>query len=136
VAPGLGGFAGVPFVIVMASSPVPILSNKKPPPPGEGPFGLRWWRRLALVPPRSSVLPPGAGNEPKKAIQPKKERAKKPEERNVGETGVVHGHLDAAAIARHDDGDSSAVPAIEQTQYGLQYLAPHDRPDAAMCRGV
>ena len=38
-------------------------ANKKPSPPGEGPFGLRWCVRLAPVPPRSSVLPPGAGNE-------------------------------------------------------------------------
>jgi hypothetical protein len=39
--------------------------------------------------------------------------------------------VDAAAIARHDDGDGSAVLAIEQTQCGLR-VAPHDRPDVAV----
>ena len=37
--------------------------------------------RLALRPPRSSVVPPGAGNKAEKAVQPKDERAKKVEER-------------------------------------------------------
>ena len=70
-------------------SPGPcFIANKKPSPPGEGPFGLSVVRRLAPVPPRSSVLPPGAGNKAEKAVQPKEERAKKAEERYVVEAGV------------------------------------------------
>jgi hypothetical protein len=77
--------------------------------------------RLAPVPPRSSVLPPGAGNEEaKKAVKTGKQRAKKTEERSVVEVRAVHRNLDVPAIARHDDGDSAAVLAIEQTQRGLQ----------------
>jgi hypothetical protein len=77
--------------------------------------------RLAPVPPRSSVLPPGAGNEEaKKAVKTGKQRAKKTEERSVVEVRAVQRNLDVAAIARHDDGDMAAVLAIEQTQDGLQ----------------
>ncbi len=61
----------------------------------------------ALVSPCPSV-PPGAGNEPKKAIKPRK-RAKKIEERYAGETGRVDRDMDAAAIRRHDDGDLAAI---------------------------
>jgi hypothetical protein len=81
--------------------------------------------RLALVPPRSSVLPPGAGNEEaKKAVETGKKRAKKTEERYVVETGAVQRDLDMAAIARHDDTDMAAIPVIEQTQRGLQNNSP------------
>jgi hypothetical protein len=76
--------------------------------------------RLAPVPPRSSVLPPGAGNEEaEKAVKTGKERAKKTEERYVFETGAVQGNLDAPTVTRHRDGDVAAIPAIEQTQRGL-----------------
>jgi hypothetical protein len=40
-------------------SPDPFQANKKPPPPGEGPFGLRWWR-LSVRP--SEVLRSPAGS--------------------------------------------------------------------------
>ena len=113
-----------------------IACNKKPPPPGEGPFGLRWSRRLAAVPPSSSVLPPGAGNKAEKAIQPKKERAKNAEERYVTETGVVHGHLDAAAVAGDSDGDSAAVLTIEQTQCGLRVKRPTTDPTRLCARSL
>ena len=96
--------------------------------------------RLAPVPPRSSVLPPGAGNEEaKKAVKTGKERAKKTEERYVVETGVVQRDLDTPTVARHGDRDVAAIPAIEQPQRGLQnvtrptravravYEALHDR---------
>ena len=77
--------------------------------------------RLAPVPPRSSVLPPGAGNEEaKKAVKTGKQRAKKTEERSVVEVRAVQRNLDVPAIARHDDGDTAAVLAIEQAQDGLQ----------------
>ena len=83
----------------------------------------------APVPPRSSVLPPGAGNKAKKAVQPKKERAKDPEQRRFGQV-VVEGQLDAPAVGRHDHGDGAAVPALELTQCGLP--AQPIRPDAGM----
>ena len=77
--------------------------------------------RLAPVPPRSSVLPPGAGNEEaKKAVKTGKQRAKKTEERSVVEVRAVQRNLDVPTIARHDDGDTAAVLAIEQAQDGLQ----------------
>jgi len=77
--------------------------------------------RLAPVPPRSSVLPPGAGNEEaKKAVKTDEQRAKKTEERTVVEIRAVQRNLDVPAIARHDDGDAAAVLAVEQTQHGLQ----------------
>ena len=82
--------------------------------------------RLATVPPRASVLSPGAGNEPKKAIKAQ-ERANKGEEIYVAEAARLDRHVDAAAIARHDDGDRSAVPAIELAQVGLQKGLPPER---------
>jgi hypothetical protein len=80
--------------------------------------GSRWssvvGASVALVPPRSSVLPPGAGNEEaKKAVKPGKERAKQVEEGYVLGRQVADGHGDAAAIRRHDDGDGT-VPAISE----------------------
>jgi hypothetical protein len=73
----------------------------------------------APVPPSSSVLPPGAGNKANKALQPKKERAKDPEQRRVDQAVITKGQLDMAAIARHDDGDSAAVPTLELAQCDL-----------------
>ena len=81
--------------------------------------------RLASVPPRSSVLPPGAGNKPEKAVQPKKERAKNPDERRVVEAGV-HWHGQAAAVGRHDDGNMAAITAVEHAQDSLP-LTPAGR---------
>jgi hypothetical protein len=109
----------------------PRRSQKNPRLPARVPFGLRWSDRLAaLVPPRSSVLPPGAGNKAEKAIQPKK-RANNAEERYVREAGAVDRNLDAAAIARHDNGDAAAIPTLEQTQHRLQ-----NEPDAGPARDV
>ena len=72
---------------------------------------------VALVPPRSSVLPPGAGNEEaKKALKPGKERAKKIERRYVVGRKVAQGHGDAAPIGRHDDGDAAAAVTLEEVQ--------------------
>ena len=73
--------------------------------------------RLAPDPPCSSVLPPGAGNEEaKKAVKPGKERAKQVEKGYVAGTELVHGHRDAAAIRRHDDGNGAALVISEQAQ--------------------
>src|SRR5439155_14886800 len=66
----------------------------------------------ALAPLRSSVSP-GAGNEPKKAIKPRK-RAKKLEEGYVGEAGGFDWQMHSPSISRHDDSDGgAAVSTIE-----------------------
>ena len=85
-----------------------------------GSLRVRWsGRSLAPVPPRPSVLPPGAGNKPKKAIKPQK-RAKQRDEGYVGEPVRLDRHMDAAAIRRDDDGDAAAVLSIEAAQVGLR----------------
>jgi hypothetical protein len=72
---------------------------------------------VALVPPRSSVLPPGAGNEePKKALEAGKERAKKIEGGYALGLEVAQGHVHAATISRHDDGDSAAAATLGEVQ--------------------
>lgn len=86
-------------------------TNERPSPPGEGPFGdALVSRRLASVPSHPSVLPPGAGNEPKKPIKPE---AKEREERYVSERLRLDGHMHAATVRCHDDGDGAAVLPIE-----------------------
>ena len=71
----------------------------------------------ALVPPCTSVLPPGAGNEElKKALKAGKERAKKIEGGYVLGCEVAQGHGDAAAVGRHDDGDAAAAATLEEIQ--------------------
>ena len=74
---------------------------------------------LALTtpdPPRSSVLPPGAGNEEhKKALKAQEERAKKIEG-GYTELEVASGHEHAAAIRRHGDTDGAAVPVQREAQ--------------------
>ena len=94
--------------------------------------------RLAPVPPRSSVLPPGAGNEEaKKAVKTGKERAKKTEQRYVVETGAVQRNLDVPTIPCHHDGDMAAVLAIEQTQHGLRRRnGPADPGGSRSLRGA
>jgi hypothetical protein len=75
----------------------------------------------ALVPPRSSVLPPGAGNEePDKALKAGKEGAKKVERRSTKEAGLIEGHRHASTVARDDDGDGATVAALKVTQCGLR----------------
>lgn len=88
---------------------------------------LRWSWRLALVPPRPSVLPPGAGNEPKKPIKAQ-ERAKKREDRYVAEARAIDRQMHATTVRRDDDGDLSAVLLIETAQSGLPYASPARRP--------
>jgi hypothetical protein len=71
-------------------------------------------RSAAPVPPRSSVLPPGAGNEEaKKVLKTKQERANKVEG-GYAELKITSGHGHTATIARHDDGDSAAIPVLEE----------------------
>ena len=83
---------------------------------------------LALVPPRSSVLPPGAGNEAKKAGKTKPKGAKKAEERYVGQAAVLNGNLHAAAVSGHDHCDVPTIPAVEQAQCDLRTDAERQRP--------
>ena len=90
---------------------------KKPPPPGEGPVGSRW---LPALPPRSSVLLPGAGNEAKKAIQPKKDRAKKGQQYDVDDSGLGHGHVHAPAVVGDDDRDMATMLAVQQAHVRLR----------------
>jgi hypothetical protein len=72
---------------------------------------------VALVPPCPSVSP-GAGNEPEKAIKPRK-RAKKIEERYVGQAGWLERDVDAPAIRRDRDGDGATISTIQPAQGGL-----------------
>jgi len=72
---------------------------------------------VALVPPCPSV-PPGAGNQLKKAIKPRK-RSKQVEEGYEGR-GRLDRDMHAAAIRRHDDGDLAAISGTEPAQSGLQ----------------
>jgi hypothetical protein len=93
------------------------VANKKPSPSGEG-LVVLGLALLALVP--SSSLPPGAGNEPKYALNAQLKRADQTEEGYVDQAEVVHGRLDAPAIRPDQDGNVAAIPAIEQAQSGPQ----------------
>jgi len=71
---------------------------------------------VALVPPPSSVLPPGAGNEePKEALKAGKERAKEIEREYVPGVEVTQGHGHAAAVSGDDDGNA-AIPTLKEVQ--------------------
>jgi hypothetical protein len=74
---------------------------------------------LALVPLRSSVLSPGAGNKPKKAIKAQK-RSKEREDGYIGEGVVPDRQVHAAAIRRDDDGDSTTILSIDHARFGLR----------------
>jgi hypothetical protein len=72
---------------------------------------------VALAPPCTSVSP-GAGNEPKKAIKPRKGE-EKVEERYTGQAGGIDRDMDAPTIRRHDDGDCTVLSPVEPAQWGL-----------------
>jgi hypothetical protein len=75
---------------------------------------------VAASPPRPSVLPPGAGNEEaKEALKAGQERAKKREGGYVLGIEVAQGHVHAATISRHDDGDAAAAATLEEVQATL-----------------
>jgi hypothetical protein len=81
----------------------------------------------ALVPPRPSVLPPGAGNEEAgKALKAGKERANKVEERYAEGIEVADGHGHLPAIRPDGDGDCMAIPAPEQVQ-AIRLLVARER---------
>ena len=86
-----------------------------------GSWVSRWSSRLAALVPRPTV-PPGAGNEAKKASKPEPKRVMKGAKGYV-ETGVDR-HLDTTTIRRHDDGDFSAVLTIQIEQHGLALHFP------------
>jgi hypothetical protein len=62
----------------------------------------------ASDPPTASVLPPGAGNEDEDVLDTDKQDPEKGEEGDL-ERAALDGHLHAAPIARHDDGDMAAL---------------------------
>src|SRR5690242_21403424 len=63
----------------------------------------------ASVPPRPSVLPPGAGNQekPEKALKAGKQRAKKIEGGYELGLEVAERHVHAAPVGADDDGDAA-----------------------------
>jgi len=72
---------------------------------------------VAIVP--RPTVPPGAGNEAKKAVKPEPKRVEKGAQGYV-ERSRFDGHLDATTVRRHDDGDSAAVLTIQIEQRGLR----------------
>ncbi len=124
---GRGGRAARRWLALRHRHPLVSLSVRQAPRPPEHAKTLAARRgslrssvagaSAALVPPRSSVLPPGAGNEEaKKAVKPGKERAKQVEKGYVPGGQVAQGDGHAAAIGRHDDGDGAVVAILEEAQ--------------------
>ena len=70
----------------------------------------------ALVPPCPSV-PPGAGNQPKKAAKPRKRKEKVEEGYEIGRG--IDGDVHAPAVRGDDDGDLAAISGFEPAQSGL-----------------
>jgi len=87
-----------------------------------GSLGVRWSSRLAALVPRPTV-PPGAGNEAKKAIKPEPKREENGAKGYV-ERSRFDGHLDAATIGRHDDDHVAAVLTIQIEQHVLRVALP------------
>ena len=81
---------------------------------------------VASVPPRPSVLPPGAGNkeEPKKVLKAGNERAERFDEEAAVGLEVTQGDADAPAVGRHDDGDAVAVAALGEVQASALQIQP------------
>ncbi len=75
---------------------------------------------VLALPPRSSVLLPGAGNEAEKAVQPKEKRAKNGEHYDVDEAGLRQGHLHAAAVTGDDDRDVTTILPVDQAHVRLR----------------
>ena len=71
---------------------------------------------LAPIPPSS--LPPGAGNEPKYALNAKLKRAKYAEKGYVDQAEIVSRNLHATTIRPNGDGNAAAVSIAEQTHLG------------------
>ena len=71
---------------------------------------------LAPFPPSS--LPPGAGNEPKYALNAKLKRAKYSGKGYVDQAEIVTRNLHATTIRPNGDGNAAVVSIVEQTQLG------------------
>src|SRR5664279_1643503 len=82
--------------------------------------GSRWFSVVPGLPPRSSVLLPGAGNQAKKAVQPKEEGAKQGQQYDVDEAGLGHGHVDPPAIAGDNDRDVTTILPVDQAHVRLR----------------
>ena len=146
LAPG-GLAAPSPFVVAIAwvtslvvpaavrsSSRTPLM-QKPPPVSRRGPWCSVRSLRLALRPPIPRLLP-GAAN--------KAEKAKKGEENGphgyrlaVG-LELVEGHVHAAAIARHDDGDGAALLPVREAHAAWRLLrsSPHHAPSGRSVAGI
>jgi hypothetical protein len=88
----------------------------------------------ASVPPCSSVLPPGAGNqeEPKKPLEAGKQRAKKIE-RNYGlGVQVAERHVHTTTVGADGDDDAASIPTLEE----IQATQAPARPVRRRVRGV
>jgi hypothetical protein len=85
---------------------------------------------LAALVPRPTV-PPGAGNKAEKAYKPEPKGVEEGAKSDV-ETGLSDRHLDAATIARHDDGDGAAVLTFRIERHG----APRVRSTTDRARDV
>jgi hypothetical protein len=87
----------------------------------------------ASVPPCSSDLPPGAGNEEaKEALKAGKERAKKGEGGYALGLQVAQGHVDAATIGRHGDDDAAAAATLEEVQATVLQVTRHADGDGGV----
>jgi hypothetical protein len=86
----------------------------------------------ALVPPRSSVLPPGAGNQLKKALKAEDERAENALEGEIDQAFVADRHRNASAIRRDHDGDVAAILPVEQAQADSPCAGSRDALRAAV----
>src|ERR1035437_8080833 len=82
--------------------------------------GSRWFSVVPVLPPRSSVLLPGAGNEAKEAVRPKEKRAKQREDHDVDEPGLGQGHVNPPTVAGDNDGDMTTVLAVDQAHVRLR----------------
>ena len=105
--------------------------EKTPAASGEGPFGSRWLLALA-DPPRSSVLPPGAGNEPRRPSSPRgaSEEARgairrRSRHRRAGRATRRPSVVTTTAIA-------ATILTVEQAQFGLRER-PAGRSSPAVC---
>ena len=82
---------------------------------------------VAIVPPSSSVPPPGAGNEAEKASKTEpKALTKGPQKLEKGYVeAAIDRNVHAAAVRRDDDGDAAMIPTVEQA---------HATSECPLCR--
>jgi len=71
---------------------------------------------VAPFPPHPSVLPPGARNEPNKALKAEDERADDTLEGEIDQAMVIERHRNAPTVRRDHDGEMAAILPVEQAQ--------------------